>query len=840
MATDSFRFRWWYLLFLLPVVLYVGARWYVGHRIDRAIASANDSGNVLAVADYDYSLFPIALSARGIRFEQDRPAFAARGSLSRLRVSGLEVFSLIGSDPIALNRIELSGMDADVTRKPVQSNDSSSLKLEVSAIDLDSIFLRIEDAANGTSLRLADLGLSLESFHLPFQPTGIRSLRITADSATYRKPADDLSVIASELTYAQADASTRLQRLVLSRGGDTRVEARDVAFTGLNAEDVDDQITLDSLTIGYLGGGARVPGGSGEAQDTSGSGMPALRVNRLHLPDIDLRVSGGFGTADYAGSLRVTGVTYRDSLTAERLEVAGDSIRYDNGKDLAVLLHQLQLEQQDLRLPFAGGSLGPTDIRIPDFSVDQGARNITGRELVYRSTAGDLRIAGVTVTGGKVEGQVDSLFLTGIQRDALLGPQPSRAGQLVAVDARTRINRPDGGHYTVHTPRLVADGLRFEGQAGAERIRMENASFERFGSDGRKDMEGTGIYVDQRTVRQPFEPKTFGPAKARLARLRMIGGNDLPVDYVFNAVAYDSRAGRLTLDSLRRVNRITPGELFDRELAKSFLTFDIDGLRATGIRHDALVTGELIYLDSLEAQDMRLSVIEDLSLTLPDRKKAMPIEALRKIGPRVVLQNARFKSTDISYGVVDSILEPKTIHFRDAMIRIAGLDTEVSQTDSATAVIDATFEGTTPLHAEFRLARSAGGRDYAATGELGKYDLSRVNPLMRVAADAIIDEGVIERLTYRSLMQNDTVTGTMDLVYRNLDLKVVGNGAWIKNLLSGVVVKNDNLRGEDFREGQIFSPHDPTKSFFNSYWKGLVSGMKSSAMSDIALPEELD
>ena len=82
--------------------------------------------------------------------------------------------------------------------------------------------------------------------------------------------------------------------------------------------------------------------------------------------------------------------------------------------------------------------------------------------------------------------------------------------------------------------------------------------------------------------------------------------------------------------------------------------------------------------------------------------------------------------------------------------------------------------------------------------------------------------------------------GEMTLPYRNLPLDLVGGGAWIKNLVSGLVLKDDNQEGEDFRQGRMYHEHDVTKSFFNAYWKGLVSGMKSSALADIALPGELD
>ncbi|PPK88675.1 hypothetical protein CLV84_1645 [Neolewinella xylanilytica] len=840
MSVRPFRLHWWYLFFLLPVALYLGARWYIDHRIDQAIASANEGGNQLTVGEYSYGLFPLRLEARQVNFDQERANFSARGRLSTVAVDRLHLFSLFGSDPIEIELLRLHGLDADLRRTGSgNSNDSSSFALELVEVELDSIYLDFTDDVSGREVQLVDLGLSVQSLHFPLRPAEIRSLQLSADSTVYANTTNDLRIVASGIGYGTGSESVAIAALTLRRGSETDIRAEDLVLSGLNAGDLSETVSVDSFSIGSLGGSAQVPATSGNSRDTSQTSP--LRVGTIRFPQIDLELSGDFGTASYAGGVTASGLRYRDSLSLERVSVDSDSLSFDNQKGLAVILRQLELQQQGLQFPLAAGELGATELVLPSFTVMLDKQTISGENLNYRSASGEATVENVQVEGDKVNGSTDKLTVAGIDRAAVLGDRPAVLESAVLDGARAAVYRADGGHYEFSVPQITLNDVQVQPPISAGRARLENATFSRYGSDGRKDMQGEGLYVDQRDIPVPFEPEALGEGNVRMRELRLIGSEELPVDYYFSQIAYDSRAALLTMDSLQRQTRVSKAELFERELAKTHMDFSFDDLRMAGIRRDGLLRGEVMHIDSLAASDFRLRVVESLAIEVSGNERPMPVEALRKLGMRIVLNKARFRSTDIAYGVVDSVMDAKTIHFTDGVIVLEDLDTEICRSDSVLAIIDATFEETTPLHAEFRLSRREPGRGYSARGELGTYDLARVNPLMRVAAGAVIEEGVIEKLTYDARMHQDTIRGTLTMLYRDLNVKLVDGGlSWLKNLLSGVVVKDGNSRGEEFRLGEIYHEHQPIRSFFNSYWKGLVSGMKSTALSDIALPEELD
>ena len=646
-----------------------------------------------------------------------------------------------------------------------------------------------------------------------------------------------MTLTAADIGYASASESIRIATLEITRDTSVDLRATDLVASGINADDLEDGVYFDSLSIASIGGVARVQGPSGNAP--SATTPPVIRVAAVSLPEVDLTVSGGFGQVGFTGAVTSGGLEFQDSLSLESLAVDGNELTFDDRKGLSVALKNVTLDQGALHYPIRAAATGPTTLEIPEVRLTTDGRTITSGPLRYNSKTGFLTTGQLAFSGDRLDGTLQELEVININRAELLTGTPPAAEQAVVTDARLTIRKRDGGSYAVHVPEVRITGLQTDGGLKVKRAELGNAEVHGRSAEGKENLIATGIEVDQYAITSPLNAGTLGPANIRVARLVLLG-DETPVDYRFDRMAYDTRGGILTIDSLNRVNRYSPDEMFRQKIGKSWMNFAFDGLRASGIDHDELVSGEGILIDSLSARDFRLKVVEDLSLDLPGKDKMMPIEGLRKIGPHIKLNAARFSSTDITYGVVDSILEPKSIHFSGGDVVLTGVDTEVSTTDSVRAIYDAVFEETTPLHAEFVLARDSSGRNYAARGELGSYDLSRVNPLMEVAADAIVETGIIDRLTYRSALQDELMKGEMDLLYHNLDLKVVGSGAWIKNLLSGVVVKNENVAGEDFRKGKIYHEHDRQKSFFNAYWKGLVSGMRSSALSDIALQKELD
>lgn len=838
MSASRSYYRWWYPFLLLPLLIYGGARWYVSHRIDGLIAEANRDGNVLAVENYSFGFFPARFTLNGVTFNQQTRAFSGIGGLGHLEVSGIDLSSLFGDGPIRLHEIHLRGLEAELERKAVMADATDKRPFLIDKLSLDSIFISATDGRDGSMLRLADLKLSLSSLRFPFQPERIEALAVSTDSLLYLRPSDSSRLLAWNIDYPAGGQSLRLRSLEFVKGDGIELTAKRILVSGLKVAELNKNISLDSLRIDSLGGGARVQNGSGKtAQDV---GDYTLTLGHLHLPSVDIKMAGELREGDFQGSIEGEGVSFGSRNSLDLLYVKGDTISYRDNDGLKISGRNLKFLQRDLKFPLRIPPQGETEIDVESLMVElQGKLYGTLNALAYRSETEEISTAGIEFTTDNTNGKVAGISVQHFVRDSMLAASLPLAEAVTLEGFEISVNKPGGGRYDIAAPEAVITGITGGADAKIHRVRIKGAALKRWGQDGVEDIVAQDIYLDQYGLNFPVKLQNMGPVTATAGEIQ-IRSSTQPVDYHIWELNYDSRAGLLKLDSLNRVNRYRAEELFENKIAKSWLSFCFEGLRMSGIDHAALMSGNMIAADSLLTEDLRLMVVEDISLELPPKDKPMPIEALRKIGPRIVLKGGRLASTDIAYGVVDTVLQPKTIHFSAGTIGIENLDTENSSTDSVSLSMLATFEGSAKVNAVFRLSRDSSGRNFAARGELTSYDLSGVNPLMEVAADAIVESGVIDKLAYQSNFRDGVVTGDMQLLYHDLDLKSVGSGAWIKNLLAGMLLKKENVAGDSFRQGRIFHEHSPHKSFFNAYWKGLVSGMRSTALSDIALQKELD
>ena len=845
MDASRLRFRWWYLLVLLPILVYVGARWYVGYRIEGAIAAANTQGNSLKLDRYSFGFFPAELTVYDLQFDQRGAALEGTATLAYGKVSGVSLWSLIGSGPIAIEAIALRGMDAELTRTQQQKSGKTALTLEVAELQLDSIFLTVKDVPNARRLALRNLDLTLLPLRFPFAAPSIERLTVEGDTVRFEDDGLGAEVVATDISFSKMTEAVTIADLRARRGGDTDLRVRGIRLSGVNAGDLEGTFLLDTLHVEQVGGGARVQSNSAEEAaavelDRAAKRDPyPIRFTVLELPDIDVTVDGDFGTVSYTGAVTAGEVTFDDSLSVGRATVGATRASFRNTEGLVIAAAGLTLEQRELQLPLKTNVQGASTLRVNSLRIDRSETNLAATALIYGSEEGTLTVGPIAFTQGNIQGKVSGVRLPQIDRDRALATGVLPLPKVLLSDLAATVRNKDGGSYQVVLPETTLIDVVIDKGVQAARLTLSDASVRRRGANGKEDLIARGVYVTQYDIATPLEVARLGPVKLQAGGVSLYGASE-PVDYHFTTIAYDSRVGTLTVDSLRRSNRYAPDEMFREEIDKSWLGFGIDALKATGIDHAALLRGETVVVDSVSAKDFRVAVVEDISLDRPPKDKLMPIEALRRIGPRIQLRRAAFLSTDISYGVVDTVLQPKTIHFREGTIRIEGLDTKYSLTDSTYLSLDARFEGSTPVHAGFALARDSSGRNYAIEGRLGTYDLSGINPLMEVAADAIVESGVIDEMTYRGRLQDEVLTGDMSLRYHDLDLKLVGSGAFLKNLMSGLVMKKANVAGEDFRAGRMYHEHTRDRSFMNAYWKGLVSGMKSSALSDIVLQKELE
>jgi len=307
----------------------------------------------------------------------------------------------------------------------------------------------------------------------------------------------------------------------------------------------------------------------------------------------------------------------------------------------------------------------------------------------------------------------------------------------------------------------------------------------------------------------------------------------------------------LTANTDQRELRLRTVQLSPRQAARPFLTsletkdnwlaLRLDDVILQDVSFDSLLSGGMTVLPEVAIGDFNLMVFENPSLPAGQetRRKSFLIEKFRKIPVPTLLKEMRVERAQITYGVMMEDSGAPEINFREGSINLNNFST-YPQPDSAVITADFTFGENSPLRARFALDQSGDGRHFSATGQLRDYNITDINPFMTVAAEAFVEGGHLNELNYDFKIANEVAKGKLLFLYEGLELKLEGKVAWLKNIMEDIAIRDSNPRsGGDLVHGTVHNEHEPDKSFFNLYWKSIVSGLRSSVAGEVFTPKEL-
>jgi len=161
------------------------------------------------------------------------------------------------------------------------------------------------------------------------------------------------------------------------------------------------------------------------------------------------------------------------------------------------------------------------------------------------------------------------------------------------------------------------------------------------------------------------------------------------------------------------------------------------------------------------------------------------------------------------------------------------------------ADIQAVFvdEGNVELHFEFPNFNKNG--DYTFHGGLDKVDLKEINTFLVFSKQFRIKQGKVTSFAFEGSGNSQSASGDMELRYKNLELELLKRDRSSRTFLSKVVnvlIGKENNPDEEkgIRKGKMYFERDKNKSFIGNWWRTLQTGIQSTMLPNILLPDELD
>ena len=219
-----------------------------------------------------------------------------------------------------------------------------------------------------------------------------------------------------------------------------------------------------------------------------------------------------------------------------------------------------------------------------------------------------------------------------------------------------------------------------------------------------------------------------------------------------------------------------------------------------------------------------------------------PQQALQKVALDMRLKRLNIKNADINYSETDATTGATgQILFKQTNGYVLNVTNDAAAkriNPYMTAHINTRFMDAAPLQVNFKFNLRAKDGAFNYSGELGKFDGTVLDKLVKPLAMVHVVSADIEKLTFNINASNYSGKGSVEFYYKNLNIhllkKVEGKTelqkqGLISMLANNLIIENNNPNKKGvFRAGPVDLKREPDLSFFSFLYKGLLDGLKPS------------
>lgn len=309
------------------------------------------------------------------------------------------------------------------------------------------------------------------------------------------------------------------------------------------------------------------------------------------------------------------------------------------------------------------------------------------------------------------------------------------------------------------------------------------------------------------------------------------------------AVRAASHDSSLAIDTLRLAPTVTDAAFLRRighranryETAIRFL--QLTGLHVRDFVEEGALRAHTAHVDSLVVDVYRNNHWPNPAYDPPP---PMPHDAFQSVSRHVRLDTIRVTNSRVTYSkLAEDATQPGRIAFENLSAVITNVTNDPDRMTPATpAVVNATTRvaGAGRLQTTIWLPLLAPNLTLAYRGHLGPMDARALNTAFVNLAGVRIEEGTVDSLWFAAQVESGTATGTMEGVYRNLDLELLDKNTGSRGLkdrirtriLNDLMIKSSNTsEDEALRTGEIDFTYNEGDSFFKFLWHSVRDGIYS-------------
>lgn len=259
----------------------------------------------------------------------------------------------------------------------------------------------------------------------------------------------------------------------------------------------------------------------------------------------------------------------------------------------------------------------------------------------------------------------------------------------------------------------------------------------------------------------------------------------------------------------------------------------VGNLELKQVNFDSLIYDQKIFIDTVELDNVKASIFKDKTKPMDSTRRpaylgqtvsgiSLPLLIKNVKATNVELENTERKpdSTNAKVKITQAALDVKNI-------------TNLSTTGGLVMQADAYING--KAHFNASLTFSYQKPQFSFEGDVKKFNLPDLNPLIQAYTPAKINKGISDKIAFSGVAEQTKASGTMKFLYHDLevDLELKEQAKWKSSVIAfaaNSVVNSSNPVSSDLppREVQFNIQRDMTKGFVSVIIKSILNGLKET------------
>lgn len=289
-------------------------------------------------------------------------------------------------------------------------------------------------------------------------------------------------------------------------------------------------------------------------------------------------------------------------------------------------------------------------------------------------------------------------------------------------------------------------------------------------------------------------------------------------------------------------------EAFSRHIKFQKERFDMkaEEITFTGADFYRLLTENEIRIRKIDISNAAIDLYRDKRVPFNhSQRPLLPNQSLKRIKGKLIIDTVQINKVRFDYGeLTDLRSQPLAIYFTG----LSGIITHISnfpslwRKNNMKMILKGWLMKKASLKVQFVFPLAAKSDTFYFSGAVdGPVPFSVFNPAIYPAAGLKFCGGVLEKLTFRGSANPKYSSGTMTMLYHDLDVQAMRKKdaqaankflSWSVNAL----VRKNNPRkgeGEEAKAASIFFQRDVERGFGNFFWKTLFSGLKATMLPSV-------